>query len=236
MANDTVLPRRGSKSIIEIQNSEGNWLKLVGISSIDESGGEAQTNTVDYLDESQTSTGNPGVPTFSITIDAAATTHPGWADFIEAGEDGLTKSFRITMGVASEIAKGKATTNLVAVATTGLATFSGNPISGVIDLSGASFAPGMVLNISSGTGAGDYVVNTITAQSGSTPVRTCNVLPAPGSAVAATEDWSLRNPQTRRVFSASIGSFPTLSVNSQQITGTATIIPTAYSKETIVAA
>ena len=236
MANENSLLMVGRKSYIEVSTDGGtNYTRLSGISSIEESGGEATTTNIDLLEESLTTQGNPSNPAVTLTIDTANLIHPGWDDVIRATEDGTELAFRVYYGVQNRRATGSgaATTNTVAHWRSRLLGMLPNAGTNAIDLSESRYAPGLVLKVGpAGTNAANF--HKPTQALTMFCVRSLHKLVqrsrSHGAALGRARPGALlyqpqqvsglcELAQTFREFNATVTSYPTLTVNQNVISG-----------------
>ena len=198
---------------LEYSSDSGlTWIKVPGINSYTESGGEAPERDIVTFDGVAKRSGHPRVP--SIELNATySPAHAAWKAMRAASIKGTLLDFQLT--TKEETMKSiTGSANTVAIALTGVVTFAG-AIKPAVKLLG----PGMVIKV----GSSKYVIDSIS--DAATPV--VMVKPAPSTAVAATATYSIVLPSMRRgPFDARVRLAGNVSLESEgDMTTTLTLAP-----------
>ena len=200
-------------SSVEYSSDQGStWLKIPGIQSYSESGGEAPERDVVGFDGVAKRSGHLRIPTIEMSA-VYSPVHAAWAALRDVALKGALLQFRLTTK-KDDVDSQTGSTNTAAIATTGVVTFAGNEP----EIEAAGVAPGQVLVVDSK----NYVIDSISA------AGVITVKPAPDSAIAAKENWKIILPSVRRTFAATVRLADRASLESEgDMTTTLTLAPRA---------
>ena len=174
-------------SVCEISTDLGStWLKIPGVESYEESGGEAVARAGVNAEGAWARVGLPGLPQIALPTQYAPL-HPVWEDIHEAFYEGTVVRLRETLAGETlfEAETALSPVNTVAITTNGVASFAGERP----DFEYGPFEAGMYLIV----GSDVYKIATIDPSG-----VTATVTPEPSTAVSATDVYSIELPFVRR--------------------------------------
>ena len=175
---------RAENTILEYSKDGADYFAFPYVGDISVSGGEAPETDIISFRRVGKLAGKVRVPSFTIAIPSYTPQLQAFKDIREAIDDGDVLNWRLTTK-KDTILTNAATSDTVAIATTGIVTFAGT----TPDFAGTLFGEGMVIKV----GGANYVLDSI---SEATP-PVVMVRPAPSSAVTASQPYMIDTPSLR---------------------------------------